>query len=224
MTRLLAFLLLMVLPAISVHAQEYRVEVLDEAAEVEGLEKDVASLIANKGMRIIRGSSRTFCDIWPSKKWDVVGDFKPTPERLYPFKPGQLIGLLHFGRRGKDFRDQTISRGWYTLRYGLQPTDGNHEGTSPTRDFVLLVPVKQDKSPKPLALEKLLEASMESSGGGHPAMLCLQKPAKEAPKKPKMRHVESKDWWIIQFAGTTTVKGKAKPIPVDLVVAGHADE
>lgn len=224
MTRLLVCSLLTFLPAISVCAQEYRVEVLEEAAKAEGLGKEIASLMADKGLRVIRGSSRTVCDIWPCKKWDVIGDFKPTSERLYPFKPGQLIGLLHFRRRGKDFRDQTVSSGWYTLRYGLQPTDGNHEGTSPTRDFLLLVPVEQDKSQKPLALEKLLEASIEAAGGGHPAMLCLQQPAKEAPEKPKLRHVESTDWWIMQFAGTGVVKGKTKPLPVDLVVAGHADE
>lgn len=203
---------------------EHRVEVLDGGPKKAELAKEMREQFAERGFKVIRGSSRTVCEIWPCKTWEIQPDFEPSASRLYPFESGQLIGLLHFQRRGKDFRDQTIESGWYTLRFGLQPTDGNHVGTSPTRDFLLLLPADEDKSPDPVGVTRLTLASAESAGSAHPAMLCLQPPSKKASKEPSMRHNEERDWWVLQFSGKASEKGKTKEFPVDLIVVGHADE
>jgi hypothetical protein len=145
-----------------------------------------------------------------------------TDERLYPFSPGQLIGLLHFGRRGSDFRDQTVSSGWYTLRFGLQPIDGNHEGTSPTRDFLMMIAADQDDPNKDWEIEELLEVSAEAAGGSHPGMLCLLR-ATEGDQLT-LRHDDRTDWWILHAVGTGASGDKTKAVPFDLVVVGHADE
>lgn len=210
--------------ASSAIAQEHRVEVVSEAPTETGLSDEMSAMLPSEGFRVIRGSSRTVCEIWPCKEWETAADFKQTPERLYPFKPGQLIGFLHYTRRGKDFRDQSISKGWYSLRYGLQPIDGNHVGTSPTRDFVLLIHAEDDKSPNPVAMEELIKLSTKAAGTAHPAMLCLQRTDKDSEKKPTMIHDEDKDWWILHFIGQAAAGGKTNDLPVNLVVAGHADE
>ncbi len=211
------------LTAITV-AQEHRVEVLDEAPPVDKVSENLRQQFAASGFKVIRGSSRTVCEFWPCQSWNVSADFKATSERLYPFEPGQLIGLLRFRRRGKDFRAQTISSGVYTLRYGLQPIDGNHEGTSPTRDFLLMVSAEDDKAVEPWDAEKLLEASAEAAGSSHPAMLGLQPSPAGASPQPAMRHNEQNDWWILHFVGKATSRGKTHELPVDLIVAGHAQE
>jgi hypothetical protein len=204
--------------------QEHRVEVIKKAPDAKGLSKEMAAMLPKEGLKVLRGTSRTVCEIWPCKMWETAADFKPTSERLYPFKLGQLIGFVNFTRRGKDFREQTIKSGWYSLRYGLQPTDGNHEGTSPTRDFLLMLRPEDDKSPKPAPMKELLEASAEAAESAHPAMFCLQRSQKDAPKEPSMRHVEDKDWWILHFTGKGSAEGKSSDISVDLIVAGHANE
>ena len=149
-------------------------------------------------------------------------EFKATPDRLYPFTPGQLIGLVHFGRRGSEFRDQTISSGWYTLRFGLQPTDGNHEGTSPTRDFLLLVEAETDDLPENWDADDLNEASAEAAGSSHPAMLCLRSPA--GGSELAIRHDEANDWWVLHLLGNGVANQKSQGVPIDLVVVGHAAE
>lgn len=222
--RVVVWLFLFAWSAAAARGQEHRAEVIDGAPQIEGLTDKVASLFAAQGVRVLRGSNRTVCEIWPLKKWDVTEGFQATTEHLYPFQSGQLVAILRFKRRNKDFREQTIKSGWYTLRYGLQPTDGNHEGTSPTRDFLLMVPVAKETSGKPMELKQLLAASGEAAGASHPAMLCLQPAAKMAPKKPTMRHLKSKDWWVLQFAGNADKGGKLEPLGVELIVAGHADE
>ena len=117
---------------------------------------------------------RTVCEIWPCKHWDAqAADFTATSEVLYPFQPGSLVGVIRFPGRGYDFRDQRMASGVYTLRYAQQPVDGNHEGTSITRDFLLMVKAEEDTSLEPMDNERLMEAAAEAAGTSHPAMLSL---------------------------------------------------
>ena len=204
-------------------AVEHKIETLDEAAPADVLAEDVRSLLNSTGYRVVRGGSRTICEIWLCKEWRVNAGFEPTSEVLYPFEPGQLIGVLRFRRRDSDFRDQTISRGVYTLRYGQQPVDGNHEGTSPTRDFLLLVNAETDQTPDPMATEMLLEASAEAAGSSHPAMLCLQQ-QKGSGAEANIRHDENRDWWIARLTGKAAAGDARMDLALELVVAGHADE
>lgn len=213
---------LLVLNLSAANGQEHRVEVIDTAPDADEVSVEFREQFADKGIRIKRGSSRTVCEVWFCKQWPVEAGFQATEDRLYPFAPGQLIGLLHFSRRGKDFRDQSVSSGWYTLRFGLQPIDGNHEGTSPTRDFLVMVDVEQDAADKVWDVKSLMGASAEAAGSTHPAMMCLQRATEGS--QPAMRHDESHDWWILHTVGKGTADEKTQDVPFDLVVAGHATE
>ncbi len=215
-----AAIVFLAVPAAS--GQDYSVEKIEAAPEADGVSDEIAKLIADQGIRVKRGSTRTVCEIWLCKELAIDPEFKATPERLYPFTPGQLIGLLHFARRGSEFRDQSVSSGWYTLRFGLQPVDGNHEGTSPTRDFLLLVDAEQDDLPENWEADDLNEASAEAAGASHPAMLCLQR-AGEASELA-IRHDEANDWWVLHAVGNGVANQKRQSVPIDLVVVGHAAE
>ena len=201
---------------------EHRVEVKKEGPPAGELSKEIAAQISPTGFQVIRGESRVVCEIWLCKQWTVKADFKPNNDILYPFSPGQLVGVAHFPRKGSDFRDQEISSGVYTLRYSLQPVDGNHVGTSPTRDFFLLVSAEVDKSPAPLDMDKLMEQSAEAAGSMHPAMLCLQQPGKGG--KLAIRHNEEHDWWIVGVQGKTKAGKKEADLAIELVVVGTAAE
>lgn len=220
--RLLVAVLLLPLTSSLAAAQDYRVEKIDGGPEEGEISQELSALIADSGYRVIRGTSRTAAEIWFAKDWKLDPDFEASPTRLYPFSPGQLIGVLHFSRRGSDFRDQTISSGWYTLRFQLQPIDGNHVGTSPTRDFLVVVPADQDEAGKQWETDPLNEVSAEAAGSTHPAMLCLQFPTEG--DQAKMIHQEATDWWMLHAVGDGTVGGKKKKVPIDIVVAGHAAE
>ena len=221
-TGLIPASLLLTITLSPVLSQDYRVEKIDAPPRARQLSAELTGALADQGLRVRRGAKRTVCEVWLCKQWQVEPDFQPTAERLYPFSQGQLIGLLHFSRRGKDFRDQSVKRGWYTLRFGLQPVDGNHEGTSPTRDFLVLVDAEQDGPDKKWAPSDLHKLSAETIGSTHPAMLCLQAATKGT--EPAIRHNESSDWWILHAAGRGAASDKALQIPLDLIVIGHATE
>ena len=205
-------------------AVDYRVEPLDEAPPVDELSAEIASQLSPHGLRVIRGTKRAYCDIWLLKQWEIPASFEPTAEIIYPFRPGQLVGVARFSRKGADFRGQDIARGVYTMRYAHQPVDGSHIGTSPTRDFLLLLRADADKSAKGLGTEDLIANSAAAAASSHPCMLCLQRVSEHAGKFPSMRHYEEFDWWIVGLQGQVKAGAETKKLAMELVIAGAAIE
>ncbi|MEQ8788352.1 MAG: hypothetical protein RIC55_18730 [Pirellulaceae bacterium] len=203
-------------------AADHRVEKLAEGPP-EGVAPAIAKLLSPTGLKIIRGTSRPVCDIWLCKEWPAKADFKPTPDLNYPFAPGQLIGVVRYNNEGGDFRDQDIEEGVYTMRYAQQPVDGAHIGTSPTRDFLLLIEAEKDKSPAVLDYQPLVQHSAEAAQSTHPALLSMQRVQGDA-KPPTMYENEMNDWWILRFSGKSKAGDKSSDVTVDLVIDGESTE
>lgn len=204
----------------TVHAwsADYRVEPLTEGPPTDELQDGIAATLRTDGVRVIRGTKATYCDLWLCKTWDVPADFKARPEVLYPFQAGQLIGVVRFDRKGADFRDQDIDKGVYTIRYGQQPVDGAHVGTSPTRDFLLLIRAEDDPNVAPTGKDELIKRSAAAAESSHPCLLSMQR--RTAETYPSMRHAEETDWWILALQGTAGEKA----LSIEFVIAGVAAE
>ena len=156
----------------AVRAEE-KLEAVD--ALPEGLSKEVAAVLDAKGQRVI-GDKGPVCSIWLVKEVPTKVDFKPTLSVKYPLVPGELIGVLQVEMKKKftDFRGQEIKPGVYTLRYSLQPVNGDHLGASPQRDFLVLVPAADDKDANAAPnFETLMGMSRKASGTPHPAVLSI---------------------------------------------------
>jgi hypothetical protein len=80
----------------------------------------------------------------------------------------------------KEIRGKAVKPGVYTLRYGLQPQNGDHLGISTFRDFLLLGPAAIDTDPKVLGFDGAVAISKEVIGTAHPASLSLD-PPEDAP-------------------------------------------
>ena len=213
-------LLLLIQPAWAV---DHRVEALAEPVPSDAVSAEIAKQLNPSGVRVLRGESRTVVDLWLAKQWKVKPDFEATSTVLYPFEVGSLIGVARFKNRGSDFRNQEIPAGVYTIRYGQQPVDGNHVGTSDTLDFLLLIPAKEDTKAGPLTPQQLAQLSPKTTGTTHPAILSLLR-AGEVAKAPAMRHDEERDLWSVVVKGQGQAGEKSAPLPVAIVVAGHAPE
>ena len=73
-----------------------------------------------------------------------------------------------------------VAPGVYTLRYGLQPQNGDHLGISTFREFLLFSPAAVDKDPKVLGFDGVVALSKQVIGTSHPASLSLD-PPEDAP-------------------------------------------
>jgi hypothetical protein len=213
--------------AASVSAQEaYKVSVLKQAPPAS-VAAAVRELLSDQGFRIQDDKGQTLADIWLRKA--IPGSEKPSGPKgavLLPFlADGELIGLLQFVSEGHDYRDQTIAKGLYTMRYGLQPVNGDHLGVSIFRDYSLLLPVAKDQTPAIPARKQLEERSALSAGTSHPAVLLLQGANADASKAvPSMVRDAEKNTWSVVLPFSILVKDQAEATvqPVLLVVVGAA--
>lgn len=191
-------------------------------APADTLPKDLpatlADQVAPQGYQV-KGPKRELCSIWLLKDVAVNPDFAASTAIKYPFTPGQLVGVISVPRRAglTDFKGHEIESGVYTLRYGQQPMDGNHIGTSDTADFLLAVPAAEDSDPAPIAdLKSLFSRSAEASGTTHPAIFSLL-PA-EAEAEPGLTNDAELEFWILNLTATS---GEHK-VPLRLIVVGKS--
>ena len=215
-------LLTAVLLSPSLRAADYKVDKTEGGPPSEELAPAIVQMLEPSGVKVIRGTSTTFAELWLVKELAVSSLDTPL-DIIYPFQPGQLVGVVKLSRSASDFRDQDIEKGVYTLRYAQQPVDGAHVGTSPTRDFLLLVPAKQDKSPEPIDYQPLVEQSAEVAGASHPALLSLQRIFGEPGEIPTVREDDQHGWWILRVQTQVKAGDQTKQLPIDIVVEGQAE-
>ena len=193
-----------------------------KGAPPAGLAEKIVAQLDENALRVI-GPNGPVCEIWLVKEITTKDDFKPTLTVKYPFTTGQLLGAARLPTAGAalDFRGQELPAGVYTLRYGLQPQDGNHLGTSDTSDFGLACSAELDKDPAPVAkVPDLFKMSAKAAGSAHPAIFQLVPPPAEAYKETILKHNDDKDHWILRTNLHAKSKGKDVELPVQLVTVG----
>jgi hypothetical protein len=204
-------------------AQDYKVEKVNTPAPADAVAPGIAALLEPTGLKLVKGESRTVCEIWLCKEWPIASEAKTGGDVIYPLTPGQLVGVARYPRKATDFRDQEIAAGVYTLRYGQQPVDGAHVGTSPTRDFLVAIPADKDKDPATIDYKALVAGGKETSGASHPAILSLQRPG-EATGALAVREDADHEWTIVRFTGKAKAGEGVKDLALELVLVGVAAE
>ncbi len=210
--------------ATSAAAQTYKVETENAPAPQE-LAAPVRDSLASQALRV-SGPQGAMCEIWLRKAVPVIA----TPSRELGVAYGQLgdgtlVGAIRFAAAAKDYRQQEIKPGVYTLRYALQPVDGNHQGVSPYRDYLLLAPAAADASVAPLSDKDMYAMSRKASGAGHPSVWSLVSADSAPPALPGIAHLTDGDLWVLYFrAPVPSADDAASPTTMGLVIVGHAPE
>jgi hypothetical protein len=199
-------------------AQSYKVE-SSSTPPPQDLAAGIRDALSPDALHV-SGPSGPLCDLWLRKSIPAAA----TPDTSLGVNFGQipqgaLAGAIKFDAAGADYRGQPIKPGVYTLRFMLQPVDGNHQGVSPYRDYFLTVPAALDSSPADVSTTNLVNLSKKASGTGHPSVWSLV-PADNAPATlPAVAHQEDGDLWVVFFEAPL-----AKPAKMGLVVVGKAQE
>jgi hypothetical protein len=93
---------------------------------------------------------------------------------------GTLVGAATIDKDFRDIRGRVVKAGTFTIRFGIQPANGDHLGVSPFREFLLLSPAALDTDPAPRGHDGTVEISKEAIGGSHPAVLSIDPPVSTA--------------------------------------------
>jgi hypothetical protein len=162
----------------------------------------IAQALQKDGIRISNGGA-AYCEIW--FRTEKPSGAKTTEENVtLPLIPvGALVGVIRFDGKGADRRGQTIKAGVYTLRYGIMPINGDHQGAAPQRDFLLMTPAAEDRDLNSTpGFEALVAMSRKASGTPHPAVLSFWKADSDTPRFEKQG---DSDWVLQTKIGDTPI-------------------
>jgi len=152
--------------------QTYKVETAGAPAAGQ-VPPAVQNALESQGAKVENGQGGTLLEVWFAKTVATNSSASSSSDYVYPYlTEGEFLGVLHFSSPGADFRGQPIKPGFYTLRYGLIPQDGNHMGVNPTRDVLVLCPAAADTDlSADLKFDDLVKLSRLAAGTPHPAFL-----------------------------------------------------
>ena len=132
---------------------------------------------------------------------------------------GSFVGVVSFAKPFTDYRKQEIAAGDYTLRLGVQPDIGDHAGTAPHPDFLMLLPLADDTTLDPLDGKTLRKLSAKATGGDHPGvMLLYPHPAKPADAKLATKSGVG----VLTFTRTVATDDGATTLGFAVTVRGHS--
>jgi len=132
----------------------------------------IEALMASGGQRV-SAAGRTL-DFWWVKSLPLTP--ASTDVSWSAVEEGTLVGAVSVSASYEDIRGKMIKPGVYTLRYGIQPQNGDHLGVSPYRDFLLLSPVAADSATRALGHDDTIALSRQTLGASHPAAWSLDPP------------------------------------------------
>jgi hypothetical protein len=177
MMRVLSAFSFCIFISISAHAQGPVVTAHTDAVPAE-LADAVKSQLAAGGQRVDIGGK--ILDFWWVKALALRGVSNEIGWSAV--EEGALVGAVKLSAPYTEMRGRTMKPGVYTLRYGIQPADGNHLGASPNPEFLLLSPTAADTSSAALGHDGVIKISKLTIGLSHPAVWGLDPPvASDAP-------------------------------------------
>lgn len=174
------------------------------------LDAAVAAALQKDGARIV-GPSGPVCEVWFRSTAPSGPKSQEANVALPTIPHGALLGVIRYPARGEDRRGQMLKPGVYTLRYSLYPTNGEHVGIAPQRDFAILAPAATDKDVNATpSYDQLMEMSRAASGTPHPATLELS--SSSAATAPSLEKSGEKDWFL---------HGKMGDLPFSILLVGR---
>ncbi len=201
---------LLALPA----AAQYTLESAGPCA-AETVSAAMKSALEGGGHRVKDPGGEVLAEAWLAKSMPTDNSAeKPRGSDFTSLAVHGFMGVIRFAKSGADFRGQPIAAGVYTMRFGLQPEDGDHAGASPRRDHLLLVPAAADTDPaaRPV-FDDMVAMSRKASGTAHPQVLFLMAPESGA-KFPGL-HASH---------GRQVLTVKAGSVELGITVVGKAEE
>jgi hypothetical protein len=197
----------------------YSIKTSDKTAVPKEVAEAVGKVIADRCVQLLDAKGEVIGEVWARKDVPVKATEAQIKNGLtYAEVPeSTVLGVIRFPKQITDYRKQKIPAGVYTLRLANQPMDGDHMGTAPYSEFVLMSPAAEDKTPALMEAKKLQEMSGKTTGG-HPGVLLLF-PGKGAEVMPKLEKKEENHWILLLQLDAQAGDKKAK-LSIGLTLIG----
>src|SRR5207253_1684625 len=140
MTRTAGFLgpLVVVLAAAAGPAAAAKYSIKTTAAPApKELKESFRKLLSDQDIQLLDEKGTAIGDVWLRKDVPVKAAADQLKKGLAykDLEETTVLGVVRFNQPVTDYRKQRIKPGLYTLRFALQPQDGDHMGTAPYNEF-----------------------------------------------------------------------------------------
>ena len=167
-----------------INAADFSVKVTDREPPKE-VSEAIRKLLQPKAVQVLNGNTPVF-EFWFSS--EVPLKSRPAADKALEAIPETaVLGAVTVGSGQRDYKDNEIAAGVYTMRFGLQPQDGDHLGTADYSYFALLIPANSDVRPDGFATAKAMaKASSHGTASEHPVVLSLRPAPSDTGELPKL--------------------------------------
>lgn len=201
--------------------EELPVVTPDKQPAPKEIAEEITKVLAAKSYSIKR-EGKEIAHLWIRETIPINEIEEPPPYNA--MEEGTLVAVIEIKTDDlTDFRDQALIEGIYTLRLGIQPSDGNHMGVAPFPEFLCLVPAEKDPTLAAIEHDNLMKISKEASGTGHPAVMFMQ-PFFEKPTEtfPVVSTNESSNI-VVNVLTKAEKDGKTCDFPIGIIIVGTTD-
>ena len=158
--------ILSLMTAVDLSAVELTLKTSD-APPPKQIDPAIQKLLQHKAIQLMDGAQPAF-QFW------LVNELSGA-KGLEMLKPATLLGVVSVSKAQRDYRDDEIAAGVYTMRFALQPQDGNHLGSSDFPTFAVLTPAKLDTKPEGIIdYKSLVKVSSKETSTDHPVILSVR--------------------------------------------------
>ncbi|MGF1579608.1 MAG: hypothetical protein ACFCD0_09610 [Gemmataceae bacterium] len=206
--------------------KKYKIKKVEEAVPNK-LKAGIQKLFGNDAVQFKTADGELIATFWFRKSIPVRAG-KDEIKKGVTYKAlndTEILGAVNFAQSWRDYRGQKISKGIYTLRFGMQPQDGDHMGTSMHPEFCVLLSAKFDPKAGHLPPQEMAERSAASIRRSHPAVFLLF-PSKKAKGKELQLIAPADEHVALTIERNVTAGGEATDGKIGLVLAvvGRANE
>ena len=189
MKRFLASLLgaaFLIANAIQGRAADLTLKVADKEPPKE-LGDSIRSKLQSKVVQLLDGDKPAY-EFWFCNEIPLQSKPESVAKSLEALKPATLIGAVSVPKARRDYRDDELAAGVYTMRFAVQPQDGNHLGTAEFLYFAVLVPAKADTQFDGITeYKRLVKASSKETSTDHPVILSLRPASADTGNFPSLQ-------------------------------------
>jgi hypothetical protein len=123
-------------------AADLTVKTIDKEPPKE-LDASFRDVLQPKVVQVTDGDKPVY-EFWLCRELPISEKPESVKEHLDQLKQTAFLGIVMVHNEKRDYRDDELRSGLYTLRFSLQPQDGNHLGTAEFPYFAVLTPAKAD--------------------------------------------------------------------------------
>jgi hypothetical protein len=189
---------------------------ISDAPPPKEIDPAIQKLLQPKALQV----GETGFQFWLVKELPLQSKPASTAKALDAVKQATLLGVVAVPKPQRDYRDDEITAGTYTMRFALQPQDGNHLGSSEFTYFAVLTPAKLDTKPDGITdYKSLVKASSKETSTDHPMILSLRPASADAGESPALAE-PAPEHKTVRVKVPATAGADKTSIPFEIVYEG----